>query len=74
MTQPEELNAAVLQASPAESSPIRTSRGLDYLRLSTSRKASKNGEAEGYSILQQREYCYRKADQLDVTVPRSWSM
>lgn len=37
---------------------------LIYLRVSTSRQAHKNGEAEGYSIPAQRAACLRKAREL----------
>lgn len=44
------------------------SRAVIYLRVSTSRQAHKNGEAEGYSIPAQREACRRKAEELGATV------
>ncbi|WP_084157291.1 recombinase family protein [Haematomicrobium sanguinis] len=39
-----------------------------YLRVSTSRQANENGEAEGYSIPAQREACRRKAEEHGATV------
>lgn len=39
-----------------------------YLRVSTARQATKNGEAEGYSIPAQREACLRKARDLGAVV------
>ena len=39
-------------------------KALIYLRVSTARQATKNGEAEGYSIPAQREACLRKARDL----------
>ncbi|WP_141004858.1 recombinase family protein [Nocardioides humi] len=39
-------------------------KALIYLRVSTARQATKNGEAEGYSIPAQREACLRKAREL----------
>lgn len=39
-------------------------RAVLYLRVSTPRQTRKNGEAEGYSIPQQREYC-RQFPQLE---------
>ena len=41
---------------------------LIYLRVSTARQATKNGEAEGYSIPAQREACLRKARELGAVV------
>lgn len=41
---------------------------LVYLRVSTARQATKNGEAEGYSIPAQREACIRKARELGADV------
>ena len=41
---------------------------LVYLRVSTARQATKNGEAEGYSIPAQREACVRKARELGADV------
>lgn len=41
---------------------------LVYLRVSTARQATKNGEAEGYSIPAQREACLRKARDLGADV------
>ncbi len=43
-------------------------RAVIYLRVSTTRQASKGDAAEGYSIPQQREYCYRKAQELGAEV------
>jgi hypothetical protein len=42
-----------LAAEPAK-------RAVLYLRVSTSRQATRNGEAEGYSIPAQRSACERK--------------
>lgn len=43
-------------------------KALIYLRVSTARQATKNGEAEGYSIPAQREACIRKARELGADV------
>lgn len=43
-------------------------RAVIHLRVSTARQASTGDAAEGYSIPQQREYCYRKAQKLGVEV------
>ncbi len=43
-------------------------KALIYLRVSTARQATKNGEAEGYSIPAQREACLRKARELGAEV------
>jgi site-specific DNA recombinase len=43
-------------------------KALIYLRVSTARRATKNGEAEGYSIPAQREACPRKARELGAEV------
>lgn len=45
-----------------------TVNALIYLRVSTARQATKNGEAEGYSIPAQREACLRKARELGAEV------
>src|SRR5438045_1155163 len=41
---------------------------LIYLRVSTARQATKNGEAEGYSIPAQREACLRRSRELGAEV------
>ncbi|MEV8274797.1 recombinase family protein [Microbacterium sp. NPDC077184] len=43
-------------------------RAVVYFRVSTSRQATKNNEAEGYSIPQQRELCSQKAQSLGAVV------
>jgi site-specific DNA recombinase len=43
-------------------------RAVIYLRVSTSRQATKNGEAEGYSIPAQRSACERKVADLGAEV------
>lgn len=43
-------------------------KALLYLRVSTARQATKNGEAEGYSIPAQREACVRRARELGAEV------
>lgn len=43
-------------------------RAFLYLRVSTSRQATKNNQAEGYSIPQQREFCADKARYLGAVV------
>ncbi len=43
-------------------------RAVLYLRVSTSRQATRNGEAEGYSIPAQREACERKVSDLGAEV------
>lgn len=48
-----------------ETTPVKA---LVYLRVSTARQASKNGESEGYSIPAQREACLRKARELGAEV------
>ena len=45
-----------------------TVKALIYLRVSTARQATKNGEAEGYSIPAQREACLRRARELGADV------
>jgi len=52
----------------AATSPIGSVKALIYLRVSTARQATKNGEAEGYSIPAQREACYRRARELGAEV------
>lgn len=42
----------------------RSGRSIIYLRVSTSRQATKNGELEGYSIPAQRDACTRKVHEL----------
>lgn len=43
-------------------------RAVTYLRVSTSRQANKNGEAEGYSIPAQRDACARKVGELGADI------
>lgn len=52
-------------AASNETAPVKA---LIYLRVSTARQATKNGEAEGYSIPAQREACLRKARELGAEV------
>jgi site-specific DNA recombinase len=47
-------------------SPAKTA--IIYLRVSTARQATKDGEAEGYSIPAQRTACIKKARDLDAVV------
>ncbi len=47
---------------------VPSTTALIYLRVSTARQATKNGEAEGYSIPAQREACRRKAQELGAEV------
>jgi site-specific DNA recombinase len=54
-------NAAVAEVTPPK-------RAVIYLRVSTSRQATKNGEAEGYSIPAQRSACERKVTDLGAEV------
>jgi DNA invertase Pin-like site-specific DNA recombinase len=49
-------------------SEVASVKALIYLRVSTARQATKNGEAEGYSIPAQREACLRKAGELGAEV------
>ena len=47
-------------------------RAVIYLRVSTSRQATRNGEAEGYSIPAQRDACTRKVADLGAEVVREF--
>jgi site-specific DNA recombinase len=47
-------------------------RAVLYLRVSTSRQATRNGEAEGYSIPAQRSACERKVSDLGAEVVREF--
>ncbi len=47
-------------------------RAVLYLRVSTSRQATRNGEAEGYSIPAQRDACERKVADLGAVVVREF--
>ncbi len=47
-------------------------RAVLYLRVSTSRQATRNGEAEGYSIPAQRSACERKVADLGAEVVREF--
>ena len=47
-------------------------RAVLYLRVSTSRQATRNGEAEGYSIPAQRSACERKVADLGAVVVREF--
>jgi site-specific DNA recombinase len=53
-------------AAAAEVTPLK--HAVIYLRVSTSRQATKNGEAEGYSIPAQRSACERKVADLGAEV------
>ena len=55
----------IVTQSQLETSAVKA---LIYLRVSTARQATKNGEAEGYSIPAQREACQRKARELGAVV------
>lgn len=66
-----------LEASPTQvlapvpvpaGEPAVAKRAILYLRVSTARQATKNGEAEGYSIPAQRAACGRKAADLAAEV------
>ena len=48
-------------------------RAVTYLRVSTSRQAHKNGEAEGYSIPAQRDACARKVSELGAEVVQEFT-
>ena len=48
-------------------------RAVTYLRVSTSRQAHKNGEAEGYSIPAQRDACARRVKELGAEVFREFT-
>ena len=48
-------------------------RAVTYLRVSTSRQAHKNGEAEGYSIPAQRDACARRVGELGAEVIREFT-
>ncbi len=54
--------------SDTNNAPTKPKRAILYLRVSTSRQATKNGEAEGYSIPAQRSACQRKAAELGAEV------
>lgn len=56
------------EITPAQETITAPKRAVIYLRVLTARQASKSDAAEGYSIPQQREYCYRKAQELGAEV------
>ena len=60
-----ELVPAITSEEVAADSP---KRAVLYLRVSTSRQATRNGEAEGYSIPAQRSACERKVTDLGAEV------
>ena len=64
VTTPREATAAI------EAVPLK--RAVLYLRVSTSRQATKNGETEGYSIPAQRSACERKVTDLGAEVVREF--
>ena len=45
-----------------------SAQAVIYLRVSTARQADTDYDADGYSILAQREACLRKATELDAIV------
>ena len=55
-----------------ETEAAKPKRAVLYLRVSTSRQATKNGEAEGYSIPAQRSACERKVSDLGAEVVREF--
>ncbi len=60
--------APLLSFGPVSDSSNRSKRAIIYLRVSTARQASKDGEAEGYSIPAQRSACIKKAGELGAIV------
>jgi site-specific DNA recombinase len=50
---------------------VSAPQALLYLRVSTSKQATRGGEAEGYSIPAQRDACLRRASELGAVVPVS---
>lgn len=52
---------AQTQISPVQEIVTAPKRAAIYQRVSTDRQASKVDAAEGYSIPQQRGYCYHKS-------------
>jgi site-specific DNA recombinase len=64
--QPIQSPAIAATLTPAETTPLK--RAIVYLRVSTSRQATKNGEAEGYSIPAQRSACERKVADLGAEI------
>jgi site-specific DNA recombinase len=60
------LLETTLPVAVVEVTPLK--RAVIYLRVSTSRQATKNGEAEGYSIPAQRSACKRRATDLGAEV------
>ncbi|MCW3078509.1 MAG: Resolvase domain protein, partial [Bacteroidetes bacterium] len=62
---PPSIPPSVAAPSPAETAGVKA---LIYLRVSTVRQATKNGEAEGYSIPAQRNACQAKARELGAEV------
>ena len=52
-------------STASETVPVKA---VIYLRVSTARQATKNGESEGYSIPAQRKECLRKARELSAEV------
>jgi site-specific DNA recombinase len=61
------LSIAPLPERPCPTIPDQPSAVI-YLRVSTKEQAERGGEAEGFSIPAQREACYRKAEQLGVSI------
>ena len=59
-------------AAPSEITAAPLKRAVLYLRVSTSRQATRNGEAEGYSIPAQRSACERKVTDLGGEVVREF--
>ncbi len=58
-------------STATSSQPVETARlarAVCYLRVSTTRQAGKNGEAEGYSIPAQRKECHRQAERLGAEI------
>ena len=67
------MSIELIQATaPSEIAAAPLKRAVLYLRVSTSRQATRNGEAEGYSIPAQRSACERKVADLGGEVIREF--
>jgi site-specific DNA recombinase len=64
------ITAAAVDATlgPDEAGRTRAKRAVIYLRVSTTKQASKDDDPDGYSLPAQEEACRRKAEQLDAEV------
>lgn len=66
--QSESVRAAAVAENAAREAAGAPRRAVIYLRVSTTKQADRDEDAEGYSLPAQRDSCYRRAEQLGAEV------